>query len=65
MVGVTVNNTLLSDTLLNIMDNESQPLCVDSTNRCYLLDEGGFVISENLQIDGYSSVSVVGCLRHI
>ena len=63
MLGITINETLLTDTLLDLEDNNNNKLCDPSVaeNTCYLLDEGGFIIAENLQEDGYSHVRIV-CL---
>lgn len=59
VVGVTMDNSRLTDMMENIEDDEGNKLCQTGSEEtsCYLLDEGGFIISENVHAEGFSHVS--------
>lgn len=59
MVGVVFNHTVLTDEMLTLEDEDGNFLCQESNNStCFLLDEGGFILSENLNTRDQSHVSV-------
>lgn len=59
-MGITINNTYLTEQLVSIVSTNGEELC-NASSRCFLLDDGGFIIaeSESAHPEGKSNVSYI------
>lgn len=49
VIGVTFNNTLLSEGLADVTSADGVGIC-NETSTCYILDDGGFIISDSRSV---------------
>ncbi|XP_067932168.1 voltage-dependent calcium channel subunit alpha-2/delta-1-like isoform X2 [Watersipora subatra] len=47
VLGITMNHSVLEETMNSVRDGENVSLCASKTSSCFLLDEGGFILYES------------------